>query len=315
MNKGLVKIAKEIRDIISERQKEMELTFVEDTHTYYIKNKKGVITTGFPSVSTVIGQFYKPFPDIEKSYEMCEGNILEQDKLLDQWRATADYANNQGSRVHYMLEMKLLEQYGSYKDVRMTIFECNEEQLKNSDIMIESGLNFVDLMHGRGAVLLDTEMVLGSVNLGYTGQPDKVWLIFDKDGVLGFIVTDWKTNKPKNFEIQPYTEMMLKPFSEYHDTALSHYMIQLPLYARLLIDMLKGTKYENIKFLGCVIVHLMDDGQMTEYRIPKKFIDIVMTMDPLPRIEHVKEYKKLCEYKEQERLRKLDLYLHGFHDD
>jgi len=54
---------------------------------------------------------------------------------------------------------------------------------------------------------------------------------------------------------------------------------------------------------------------MTEYRIPKKFIDIVMTMDPLPRIEHVKEYKKLCEYKEQERLRKLDLYLHGFHDD
>ena len=315
MNKELLKIAKEIRDIISQKQKEMELTFVEDTHTYYIKNKKGVITTGFPSVSTVISQFYTPFPDIEKSYDMSEGNILEQDKLLYEWRQSADYANNQGSRVHYMLETKLLEQYGSYKEVRQPIFECNEEQLKNSDTMIESGLKFIELMHNRGAVLLDTEMVLGSVDLGYTGQPDKVWLIFDKDGVLGFIVTDWKTNKPKNFEIQPYTEMMLRPFQDYHDTALSHYMIQLPLYARLLLDMLKGTKYEDIKFLGCVIVHLMDDGQWKEYRIPRKFIDIVLTMDPLPRIEHVKEYKKLQEYKELERQRKLDLYLYGFHDD
>ena len=31
-------------------------------------------------------------------------------------------------------------------------------------------------------------------------------------------------------------------------------MIQLPLYVRLLLDMLKGTKYENIKVLGAIIV-------------------------------------------------------------
>lgn len=312
MNKELLKIAQEIRDIVTEKQKEMELTFVEDTHTYYIKGKDGVMTTGFPSVSTVIGQFYTPFPDQEKSYEMTQGDLLEQDELLKQWRATADYANNVGSRVHYLLEMKLLEQYGSYKEVRMPIFECDDEQTKNGDTMIESGLRFIDMMHERGAVLLDTEMVLGSVGLGYTGQPDKVWLMFDKQGNIGFVVTDWKTNKPKNFEVHHYTEDMLHPFSEYKDTALAHYMIQLPLYARLLLDMLQGTKYGDIKFLGCVIVHLEVDGNMTEHRIPKKFTDVVLTMDPLPRIEHVKEYKKLQEYKEQERLRKLDIMLHGF---
>ena len=39
--------------------------------------------------------------------------------------------------------------------------------------MIKAGKEFIDIMHSRGAVLLDTEMVLGSPELGYTGQPDK----------------------------------------------------------------------------------------------------------------------------------------------
>jgi hypothetical protein len=312
VDKELLKISQEIRDVITEKQKELDLVFVEDTHTYYIKNKKGDVTTGFPSVSTVVGQFYTPFPAQEKSLEMTQGDLMEQDELLTKWRATADYANDQGSRVHYLLEHNLLEMYGGYKEVRMPIFDCGPQQTEDGDRMIASGMEFIQMMHDRGAVLLDTEMVLGSNDLEYTGQPDKVWLMYDKQGNLGFVVTDWKTNKPKNFEVHHYTGDMLHPFSEYKDTALSHYMIQLPLYARLLLDMLKGTKFENVKFLGCVIVHLAVDGQMTEYRVPKKFTDIVLTMDPLSRIEHVKEYKVLQEYKEEARLRKLDILIHGY---
>lgn len=313
-NKELMKIAKEIRGVITEKQKELDLTFVEETHTYYIKDKKGVVTTNFPSVSTVIGQFYTPFPDQEKSYDMSEGDLVEQDELLTRWRATADYANSQGSRVHYLMEHNILEMYGSYKEVRMPIFDCNQQQTEDGDRMIASGMNFVQMMHDRGAVLLDTEMVLGSNELCYTGQPDKVWLMYDKNGDLGIVITDWKSNKPKNFEVHHYTANMLYPFNEYKDTSLTHYMIQLPLYARLLLDMLQGTKYSHVKFLGCVIVHLEVDGNMTEYRIPKKFTDVVMTMDPLPRIEHVKEFKKLQEYKELERLRKLDILINGYND-
>jgi hypothetical protein len=37
---------------------------------------------------------------------------------------------------------------------------------------------------------LDTEIILGSSVLKYTGQPDKVWLIYKGDE-LGFIITDW----------------------------------------------------------------------------------------------------------------------------
>ena len=114
------------------------------------------------------------------------------------------------------------------------------------------------------------------------------------------------TNKAKNFEVQPYTVPMLYPFDDYMDTALTHYMIQLPLYGRLLLDMLKTTKYENIKLFGCVIVHLLDTAKHVEYRVPKSFINTVLTMDPLMRIDEVKKNKKENERKEKERILMLE---------
>tara|TARA_R110002050_G_scaffold79261_1_gene169289 strand:- start:826 stop:1767 length:942 start_codon:yes stop_codon:yes gene_type:complete len=304
-NSKLLEIAKEIRAIIEEKQKELDLSFVEDTHTYYIRTLEGEITTEFPSVSTVIKQFYNDFPALEKSLDMCDGNIFKQDDLLRQWKGTADYANSKGSRVHYLLETDLLKQYGSYKGVRKPIFECDEKQTADGNAMIDAGHDFIRLMHRRGAVLLDTEMVLGSNTLKYTGQPDKVWIMLDKDGNLGLIITDWKTNKPKNFQVHSYTEPMLEPFQDEMDTALGHYKIQLPLYGRLLLDMLKGTKYGDIKLLGCIIVHLTEHTVFTEFRVPKDFINTVLTMDPLPRIDSVMKKKKFDIIAEEDRLKLL----------
>lgn len=301
----LTEIGKEIREIIDKKQKELSLSFEEDDHIYFIKDKHGNITTQFPSVSTVIKQFYNEFPDLEKSLSMSDGDIFEQDELLKDWRQQADYANNKGSRVHYLLETDLLKQYGSYKDVRKPHFECDEVQIRDGNAMVDAGHNFIRLMHRRGAILLDTEMILGSSELEYTGQPDKIWLIFDKDGILGFIVTDWKTNKIKNFEVHHYTDPMLEPFEEYMDTSLTHYKIQLPLYARLFLNMLKGSKYENLKYFGSIIVHLSADGKYKEIRVEKKFSDIVMNMPPLPRIKEVLTQKKQKIIDENRRLENL----------
>lgn len=307
----LLAIGQEIRDLIAKKQEELELSFVEDDHIYYIRDKNGTIRTDFPSVSTVIKQFYNDFPALDKSLDMCNGDIVKQDELLREWVGTADYANNKGSRVHYLLEMDLLSEYGSYKEVRKPHFECDEQQTDDGNRMIDAGHNFIRHMHRRGAVLLDTEMVLGSSDLEYTGQPDKMWIMFDKNGDLGVVISDWKTNKPKNFQVHAYTEPMLPPFQEYMDTALSHYMIQLPLYIRLFLDMLKGTKYENIKVLGGIIVHLTAEGIFTEYRIPKSFIDTVLTMPPLPRIKEVMAKKYSDIEREKKRIEELDKLLKG----
>ena len=304
----LLNIASEIRDVVDKKQKELELSFVEDTHTYFIKNKEGKIVSNLPSVSTVITQFYDPFDEFSKSLDMCDGHLGHQDLMLTTWRATATYANSRGSRVHFLLETDLLKIYKSDKTVRKPIFECDQEQIDTGNRMIDAGHKFIALMHRRGAVLLDTEMVLGSIDLGYTGQPDKVWLMRNENGELGFIITDWKTNKPKNFEIQAYTCQMLPPFDDWVDTALTHYKIQLPLYGRLILDMLKGSKFEDIKFFGCIIVHLLEGGEFVEYRVEKSFQDIVMTMDPLPRIGEVMTYKKNQILREEQRL--IDLKNH-----
>jgi hypothetical protein len=186
-------ISQEIKEIVSEKQKELSLTFVEDTHTYYMKNLQGEIVSDFPSVSTVLKSFYTPFDaTTTKSFKNCEGDPIKEQALLKEWAETGVYASHMGSRVHFILEKHLVDLYGSYKDVRQPIFDCDEQQIQDGDNMIKAGKSFVDLMHSRGAVLLDTEMVLGSPELGYTGQPDKVWLINGKEGDVGLIITDWK---------------------------------------------------------------------------------------------------------------------------
>jgi hypothetical protein len=146
--------------------------------------------------------------------------------------------------------------------------------------MITAGKNFLNLMEQRGAVLLDTEMVLGDPELGYTGQPDKVWLIMNiHQNEFGLVITDWKTNKPKNFLETRYTKRMLEPYQKQPDIALGHYFVQLPLYGKLLIKLLQGTKYENIKLYGCIVTHLKETAEFDEYRVPKEVITTTLEMD------------------------------------
>jgi hypothetical protein len=185
-----------------------------------------------------------------------------------------------GSRVHYLLEKKLIEMFGDYKEVRQPIFDCDFTQILKGDSMVVAGSNYLDLMLERGAVLLDTEIVLGDPELGYTGQPDKVWLIFNKEMTeFGIVITDWKSNKPKNFEENHFTKKMKYPFQKHPNNALGHYFTQLPFYGKLLLKMLKGTKYENLKLYGCIIVLVKETGDYEEFRVPKEVINTILDMD------------------------------------
>jgi len=271
----LNEIAQEIRELVTKRQQELGLTFEEDKHVYTMNGKKD-----YPSVSKVLKSFYRPFPTEEAAYNKAGGDPEKQQQLIEEWAAAGDYSTNLGSRVHFVLEKVLIEKYGNYKEVRQPVFDCDLTQLMKSDNMISAGRRYLELMESRKVMLLDTEMILGDPELGYVGQPDKVWLTVNKTGdEFGILITDWKTNKPKNFQETNYTERMYKPFEKYPNNALGHYYLQLPLYGKLLIKMLQGTKYENIKLYGCIISHLKDDTFYDEYRVPKDIIDTVLDMD------------------------------------
>lgn len=277
---NLKDISKEINELLEQRRKELDITFVEEEHIYYMRDSDGVLRKTFPSVSKLIKKFHKGFDAEGTALRMCNGDPEAAAQLQEQWKQAGSYATNLGSRVHYKLEIEALSRNGNYKDVRQPIFECDETQLDKSERMIIAGSNFLNLMEERGATLLDTEIILGDNELGYTGQPDKCWLMMNKDKTdFGLVITDWKTNQPKNFEVHHYTGKMYTPFQEYHDTALSHYYLQLPFYGRLLMKMLKGTKYEDLKLLGCVVVLLKDDGSFQEYKVPPDAISKVMDLD------------------------------------
>lgn len=272
---NLSNIAKEIRETISQKQKEFGLSFEEENHIYTMNGR-----TDYPSVSKVLKKFYTEFPVEEASYNKSGGDPQRQQELIEEWAAAGDYSTNMGSRVHFVLESELIKRNGNYKEVRQPEFKCDLTQIMKGDNMIVAGKKYLDLMEQRGAVLLDTEMVLGHPELGYTGQPDKVWLMMNRDKTeYGIVITDYKTNKPKNFVSTKFTKKMLKPFENYDDTALGHYYVQLPLYGKLLLKMLEGTKYENIKLYGCVISHLKEDSTYDEYRVPQDVVNIVMGMN------------------------------------
>jgi hypothetical protein len=271
----LNKVAEEIRELITQRQNELGLSFEEENHIYTMSGKKD-----YPSVSKVLKKFYTEFPTEEAAYNKAGGDPQRQQELIEEWAAAGEYSTNLGSRVHFVLEKNVIERNGKYKEVRQPIFNCDLTQMMKGDKMIAAGNKYIKLMEERGAVLLDTEMILGDPELGYVGQPDKVWLMMSRDkSEFGLVITDWKTNKPKNFQETSYTKRLKDPFGKYPDTALGHYYLQLPFYGKLLLKMLKGTKYENLKLLGCVISHLKDDSLHDEYKVPQDVINTIMDMN------------------------------------
>ena len=275
----LKKIAQEIRDIISERQKEFQLTFEEESHKYTMLDNKGNLRSDFPSVSKVMKLFYDEFPTEQAAFNKAGGDPDEAERLVNEWAELGRKSANLGSRCHFFLEEHTLKEFGIDKVVRQPIFDCDAEQIIKSDTMIIAGKRYIELLKERGCVLIDTEIVLGHPELEYTGQPDKVWLVIGTNGKVGILITDWKSNKPKNFEVTRYTKKMKSPFEDLPDNALGHYNTQLPFYGKLLLKMLEGSKYEDIQLLGCIIVLITDEREYHEHRVSKKTINKILEMD------------------------------------
>lgn len=276
----LQKVAEDIRNIINQKREEFGIVFYEDEHKYEMKDTNGVVRNNFPSVSKVLKHFYPEFPTEEAALNKAGGDYIEAEKLMEEWRKMGEESAHMGSRTHFFLETDTIKRSGGYKEVRQPIFECDIFSEAKSDSMIRAGKKYLDLSENRGLALIDTEMVLGHPELGYVGQPDKVWLTMNAKGDgFGILITDWKTNKEKNFETNRFTKSMFAPFDSYPNNALGHYYLQLPFYGKLILKMLEGTKYENIKLLGCIVVLLKDDETYQEYRVPKDVISTILDMD------------------------------------
>lgn len=279
----LQKTSEDIRLVLKQKREALRLSFVEKRHIYYMLGNNGRVSSKWPSVTKIIKNFHEPFDANAKSLQMAGGDPDEQDRLLREWKLAGEMSVNLGNQCHFELERQMVERCGNYKSIRQPEFTLTEEQITKSDSMISAGVKYLDMMEERGGVLLDTELVMGHPTEGYVGQCDNAWIMMNKNkDEFGFVFTDWKSNQKKNFEIHPYTKKLFPPFQQYPDNALGKYYLQIPLYGRLLLRMLEGTRYEGVKFFGGVIVLLRDNGMFEEYRVPKYIVDTVMSMNLKP---------------------------------
>ena len=277
---NLLEIAAEVNEAIKERREKLALSFVENKHIYYMRNLEGNITSKWKSVSKIVSQFHAPFDSYGLSLKIAKGDPERQKELLAEWKQAGTDSINLGSRVHYELEKMIVEEYGNYKELRQPVYHIDEEQRIRSDNMFKAGREFIDKMHERGAVLLDTEMVLGDPELMYVGQPDNTWLMLNKPRTdFGIVVTDHKSNKPKNFVAMPYNGDMYPPFQNYKDYALTHYFTQIPLYGRLIVKMLSESKFADKKYLGGVVALMKDDATYEEFKVPQSIVNTIFSMD------------------------------------
>ena len=136
-------VAKEIREIISQKQSELGLTFEEVDHKYTMNGR-----TDYPSVSKVLKKFYTEFATEEVSYKVAKGDPIKQQELIAEWAAAGDYSTNMGSRVHFVLESEVIKKHGSYKEVRQPEFECDLTQIMKGDNMIVAGKKYLNLIRG-----------------------------------------------------------------------------------------------------------------------------------------------------------------------
>ena len=83
MSLDLEKIVSEIREVLENKRNELGLTFVEENHIYYMKDKNGVVKNDFPSVSKVLKKFYEGFDSegIALCTESNEKYKLENNKV------------------------------------------------------------------------------------------------------------------------------------------------------------------------------------------------------------------------------------------
>lgn len=275
----ILNLSKEITESLNEVRSERKLSFEEKNHKYSIYSPiEEKIIKDLPSVSTLLKQWYEPFDSLSKSIEMMSGDVDLASDLRKQWQKKGEDANSIGSFTHYKLEKYVWDIFDIQKTTRKPFYNLKNEELYEAQKMVKTGVGLIHKIIDKGFVPLETESVMGSIDLGYFGQSDNLWLGHSKTG-LKIIITDYKTNKTKKFKKHRYNKPMKEPFGDLFDTDLSKYYIQQSLYRQLLKDMLKKTPYKDIPITSLYILHLRDKGRII--KVPQWVGEKVSTLYPI----------------------------------
>ena len=250
---GEPKEVTKIREEILNRFNKLE--FVESSHQYFLPQEDGS-KIELQSVSHITHQFQIPFNDEEVAEKYAKKHGETKEYWLQQWKYKSLKATTLGTQVHLYGECM------SY--VKNNIPELIPQEFKyryiedyNWLIPIhpkeEAALKFFnEFPENLWFVLAETKVFTNR----YAGTFDL--LCYYKhptdDSKSGLVILDFKTNDSLTKEYsRSMGKMLLEPFNNLWDEALSLYTLQLSCYQIPLEDM-------KLKVIGRRLIHLKDDG-------------------------------------------------------
>lgn len=212
------------------------LKFNKKKHIYSIGNRE------LTSVTTFIGQFFKPFNAKEIARKLAKFPCNKAKKhgvryFLKEWKEAAEF----GTRVHEGIE----EHFRS---------NCFKADKRETDYIVQAINWFYTQKTIPRATNLEVEKIIYSEELGIAGTIDL--LLYNGNTIT---LVDWKTSKAINKKAYK-GEKGLKPLQEIDDCNYNKYTMQLSLYAYMLE--LQGYGVDKL-----VLAHLKED-KVKEYVVP-----------------------------------------------
>ena len=243
-----------------------KLQFIEETHQYFLDGVE------YTCVSDVIKRWENT--DREAMLESCARKAqwkkdykyygMTKEEIRALWDKSAKEACDFGTLVHGFGESMFYWEIGEddkilpeYKEQ----FETGEPIATNKHE--EAVIQFwKDIPEDFVPVLAETK-VFNKDGTPYAGTFDILFYYYKgkNDPRNGLVVFDWKTNGAiTNDFCRENGKMMKAPFNDLFDDSLSHYQLQLNLYAVPLQNL-------GLKVIGRRIIWLRDDGSYEKIRI------------------------------------------------
>lgn len=246
-----------------------ELRFEEGPHKYYLGDIE------YRSVSDTIKQFEQPsnWDIIAENYAKKNGETAEYWK--DKWKYNNLSSTMTGTRVHSFLEGAGWMMNGHPE---LIPDDVKSQYIAEKNWMIPfhnkeiAGLQALGDLHKHFWLVLNETRVYAGLNKDPKMNPKQPWagtfdMLYYYDGngdknKSGFIICDWKTNKSltNDFSRKRKT-MMLKPFNNMIDEALSHYMLQFSCYQIPLEDI-------GLNVISRKLLWLKEDGTYEKIDTP-----------------------------------------------
>lgn len=240
-----------------------KLEFVEEGHKYFLHNDDGS-KTQLKSVSETIHQFVPDVDWDEKAHGCALKEGVDVSVIKRRWEENNVRATNNGTSTHLFGEMYhwfVTDNLGWICPIIRPQYEkgylipYGEKQVAcqqyNEDLFN---------VHDMYPLMVETQVYTKV----YAGTFDK--LIYYKhptdDSKSGLILADYKTNASLMSDYnRKNCNMMLQPFDDYIDEALSHYICQLSAYQIPLEDL-------GLKILARRIIWLKPDGTYEQISVP-----------------------------------------------